>query len=129
MNLNEEIANMDPRVTYNGCCDGGTQCFFCGAEYEPHKATCLWLRENQSLGRHVNLDQNVNEDDEQYQWRKALETDIAVHGPIAPRQDVPTAFEATMASMATLFNREIYGQFTQQVASIEALSDAIGSQR
>jgi hypothetical protein len=117
-----ELAEVNPLQRH----EDGSACFFCGSEYEPHRADCLWLRVRQDRGLPLPpIDQDVNEDDEAYQRRKVIEADIAAYGPMAPRQDVPTAMQAAMSQMATLYNKQIYGLFNSKAVSIRGLSDAI----
>lgn len=103
-----ELADCDPRVTYNGCCDSSTVCFFCGSEYEPHRDDCLWRQAAIEVGKHVPEDKQVCESDEDYIARKEREADIAKYGPYEPRQDVPTAMEAMMAEAMKHYYQNIF---------------------
>jgi hypothetical protein len=126
IDLLKKIAERSPVEYYGGCCDGGSRCFYCGSEYEPHGADCLWLSIRSVLGyAPPPPDQNVNELDEDYRRRKAREADIAAYGPMAPRQDVPTALEASLVEMANIFRRDFVAQFSQKAVSLKTMLDAV----
>jgi len=126
IDLLKKIAERSPVEYYGGCCDGGSRCFYCGSEYEPHGADCLWLNIRSVLGyAPPPSDQNVNERDEDYRRRKDREADIAAYGPMAPRQDVPTALEASLFAMASMFRRDFVTQFTQKPVSLKTMIDAV----